>query len=336
MKISILIPTYNRASYLKEAIDSALKQTHKDLEIIISDNCSTDNTSVVVNSYKNLSNVRVYRNAENLGMVGNWHQMLYEYVRGDFFLILSDDDVLLDPNYIVKAVELIKSDEQIKLVYANGVIRYEFEKRDVPLSLPFSQVSDGKDILLSRGMVQPIDFMLCNVLFHTELSKKFKSFDNPNNLSCDSELFIKLAIVGKVGIVKTQASLYRIHNDNLVLKIVKDYNLFINNWEFVSSSLKVADKENYFTESEKEAFYRRVIKPLMFFSVSNAYIHHIEKHEQVIAKLQKDFGQDLWERYSHGKVISKLLKLNSKLARWIFLSLVKIQDVIVLIREKIK
>jgi len=50
--VSIIIPTYNRANYLEKAIESVLKQTYENIEIIVSDNASTDNTMEVMQKYK--------------------------------------------------------------------------------------------------------------------------------------------------------------------------------------------------------------------------------------------------------------------------------------------
>jgi len=91
-KISIIIPTYNRANYVEQTIESALVQDYENYEVIVSDNASTDNTTEVVEKYLDNNNFRYYKNETNIGMVKNWHKALYEYSTGDWFLILSDDE----------------------------------------------------------------------------------------------------------------------------------------------------------------------------------------------------------------------------------------------------
>jgi len=68
MKVSVIIPTYNRAHMITEAIDSALNQTFKDFELIIVDNCSSGNTESVVKSYDD-KRIRYFKNQNN-GVVG--------------------------------------------------------------------------------------------------------------------------------------------------------------------------------------------------------------------------------------------------------------------------
>lgn len=334
MKVSILIPTFNRVTYLKEAIDSALRQSYSNIEIIVSDNFSTDETPVLLSQYEQYENVRCYRNSINLGMVGNWRKMLYDYVEGDFFIMLSDDDVLLDNDYVAKAVSLIQKDSGIKMVYANGIVRYESINQDVGLNLPFDSVTDGRDILMSRGTVKPVDFMLCNVLFNTELARELNSFNNPNNLSCDSELFFKSAVIGDIGVVNSYASLYRIHDNNLVLKIVKDFDLFINNWEYVSNTLPLMAEYNFYNEQEKEAFYQRVVRPMISFNVFNAYMYHLERLEEVLQKLEKDFGTQIWQRYKSGRAISLISKLPPRLGRVIVKILLGLPPIISFFQKK--
>ncbi len=95
--VTIGIPTRNRSSYLVKAVQSALAQTHKQIEIIVSDNASTDDTALRMQEIGDPRLVFI-RQPENLGMVGNFNACL-KAASGALFLMLSDDD-LLDPEAI--------------------------------------------------------------------------------------------------------------------------------------------------------------------------------------------------------------------------------------------
>ena len=159
MKVSILIPTFNRVDFLPRAVESALKQDYPDIEVIVSDNDSTEGTNDLVNKYINDGRFKYFRNPENLGMVRNWRKALYEYASGDFFMILSDDDYLVDDGYISKAVKLIKTEHDIIMVYANCFLCYENSKKKEKLFLPYNMVEDGKKIFLDRNNVLPLRFL---------------------------------------------------------------------------------------------------------------------------------------------------------------------------------
>ena len=144
MMVSIIIPTYNRANYLTKAIDSALSQDYPNIEVIVSDNASSDDTGEMVKKYKDDNRFKYFRNNHNLGMVANWRKALNNYATGNFFMILSDDDYLIDDNYISKVVKLVESDPEIVIVYGNGYLFYEKSNKMVEFILPFNTVKMEK------------------------------------------------------------------------------------------------------------------------------------------------------------------------------------------------
>lgn len=96
-KLTIAIPTYKRAKYLKETIESTIHQdTDIPYEIIVVDNnpVRDDETENLMQEYKETSNVSYYKNTENLGMTGNWNR-LYELSRTEWVTMIHDDDKLL-------------------------------------------------------------------------------------------------------------------------------------------------------------------------------------------------------------------------------------------------
>ena len=74
-KVTVLMPTYNVAPYVKEAVESVLRQTYHDFELLVIDDCSTDGTLDVVRSIKD-ERIRVVRNDSNLGLADNLGKVL--------------------------------------------------------------------------------------------------------------------------------------------------------------------------------------------------------------------------------------------------------------------
>lgn len=93
VSLTVAIPTRNRPESLGRAIESLLAQSYDNLEIIVSDNASAENLQPLQARYAG-SGIRWFRHAEDIGMVGNWNFCL-EQARGELFLMLSDDDLLL-------------------------------------------------------------------------------------------------------------------------------------------------------------------------------------------------------------------------------------------------
>jgi len=287
MRISILIPTYNRVDYLPRAVESALKQDYPDIEVIVSDNASTDGTDVVVNKYNNDPRFKYFRNNENMDMVPNWRKALNEYAIGEFFMILSDDDYLVDDKYISKAVKLIKTDNEIVMVYANGYLYYENSKERVKFNLPFKGVLNGKKIFLSRNKVLPQDFCLCNILFKRSLALKLNAFSNDYNISCDSELFLKMCLFGKVGVIEDFVSVYQLHSENLINVLKNDFKLIINNYDHLAEPYKLAKKSELFSVDELNEWENRVIIPYMRYIIFLVMIFQEENFEKLMVALKE-------------------------------------------------
>jgi glycosyltransferase involved in cell wall biosynthesis len=107
-RVSVLIPTYNYARYLPEAIESVLEQDFQDFELIIVDDCSTDNTREVVKPFcARDPRVRFAVNTTNLGMVNNWNHCLNQ-ARGEYIKFLFGDDKLWHPQALSKMVGLME------------------------------------------------------------------------------------------------------------------------------------------------------------------------------------------------------------------------------------
>jgi glycosyltransferase involved in cell wall biosynthesis len=107
-KISVLIPTYNYARFLPEAIESVLAQEFWDFELLIVDDCSTDNTTEVIKPFcARDARVRFAVNPVNLGMVNNWNYCL-ELARGEYIKFLFGDDKLFHPQALGKMISLLE------------------------------------------------------------------------------------------------------------------------------------------------------------------------------------------------------------------------------------
>ncbi len=92
--ISICIPTYNGAQYIRACLDSVLHQTMSDFELIIVDDCSVDETHAIAEDYaRQDKRIRLVRNESNLGLVGNWNRCV-ELARGEWIKFVFQDDLI--------------------------------------------------------------------------------------------------------------------------------------------------------------------------------------------------------------------------------------------------
>jgi glycosyltransferase involved in cell wall biosynthesis len=107
--VSVGLFVYNGERFIEEALQSILKQTFTDFELIISDNASTDRTGEIVQAYAKRDNrIRYYRNEKNIG--AGWNaRRVYELATGKYFRWATADD-LLEPDLLRRCVEILESD----------------------------------------------------------------------------------------------------------------------------------------------------------------------------------------------------------------------------------
>jgi glycosyltransferase involved in cell wall biosynthesis len=108
-RFTIGIPTYNRADFLRQALDSALSQTYPDVEVLICDDASQDRTAEVVKAYGD--RVRYHRNATNIGMYPNFAKAI-ELASGEYFSLLQDDD-LIHRDFVRRALKAFTGADDI-------------------------------------------------------------------------------------------------------------------------------------------------------------------------------------------------------------------------------
>lgn len=110
---SVVLMAYNQERFVREAIQSALNQTYTPLEIIISDDASTDSTWEIIqetiNSYRGPHKVYPRRNIENLGINGHFNEFM-KLVNGEFIVIMAGDDVSL-PERVQTSVDILQNND---------------------------------------------------------------------------------------------------------------------------------------------------------------------------------------------------------------------------------
>ncbi|GAB4366792.1 MAG: hypothetical protein Kow00121_04470 [Elainellaceae cyanobacterium] len=205
--VTIGIPTYNRANgYLKLALGSALAQTYPNLEIIVSDNCSTDNTQSLVESYAD-PRVKYVKQDPQVSANENFNACL-NTANGEYFLLLHDDD-LIDADF----VETCMRQANYRTDY--GVIRTGTRRIDAN----GNTISENKNrvggLPVSEFFIGWFDKLtsvyLCSTLFNTRKLKEIGGFQSKTQVFQDAVALVKLASkYGRIDVVDVKAS-YRNH-----------------------------------------------------------------------------------------------------------------------------
>lgn len=205
MKVSVIIPTYNRAHMITQAIDSVLNQAFKDFELIVVDNYSSDNTESVVKSY-NDKRIRYFKNQNN-GLIGISRNYGIQKSRGEYVSFLDDDDLWL-PEKLEKQVGLLDANKELGLVYSdcyvidsNGNLLKNTYFHSVK---PFSG-NIFNELLVSNFIPQ------LTVLVRGEALGKVGVFDLKYKIAQDYELWLRIAEYYPIGFIEQPLAKYRIH-----------------------------------------------------------------------------------------------------------------------------
>jgi len=114
--VTIIVPTYRRLHFLREALASALAQTYHDFELIVSDDSASDEIAGYVDSL-NDSRIRYRRNAKNLGIAMN-NLAAFSEARGSYIASLHDDDVW-ESTFLETLVPILEADDEVSVVFCD-------------------------------------------------------------------------------------------------------------------------------------------------------------------------------------------------------------------------
>jgi len=208
--VAISIPTYNRANgYMRAALASAVAQRYENLEIMVSDNASTDNTAEVVASF-NDPRIRYVKHPQNIGPANNFRYCV-EGVTSDYVLMLHDDD-LIDADFIETCMAALGDRTDVgmirtgvRLIDGEGHLMEEFPNR---------ARSTNAVEFMREWMTGTTALYLCCTLFHRQRLLDVGGFRSKKQLFDDVVAEMKLAArYARVEVPDIKAS-YRRHGVN--------------------------------------------------------------------------------------------------------------------------
>ena len=215
VKVSVCIPTFNRVNLLPFAIESVLKQTHQDWELIICDDGSKDGTSELMSRYQD-TRIKYIHHANNIGKSNNMRSG-FEAAKGEYFIKFDDDD-RLTPEFLAHTVKILDKDSNIDFVGTDHWIIDSQNVRDRAKTQENSRYWGRTD--LAPGVVENLlevvfvrqSFQIGATLFRRQTLQEI-GFMQPNWQNCeDNDLFVRLALAGKKGYYLPELLMeYRVH-----------------------------------------------------------------------------------------------------------------------------
>lgn len=230
--VSVVMATYNGAEYIKEQLDSILKQSVQPDEVIIRDDCSTDSTVEIVNSFieeNELNNWRLIRSTKNIGWKANFHRLLTE-AKGDIIFLCDQDDIWLEDK-VKSQTKVLTENEDMELV-ASEFIVFSNEK-------PEKKEIGSKE--LERVAMKPGFFHLHHPGAVYALRKNLVDELEPywdESMPHDAQLWVLSTIRHSAAIYHNPLILYRRHDNTATGRDALSYAVKKRNIELEIKSLE--------------------------------------------------------------------------------------------------
>jgi glycosyltransferase involved in cell wall biosynthesis len=161
VKVSVCLICYNQEKYIEQTLQSIFDQHYPHLEVIIADDCSTDNSKKIIESFlhKNQLDWNFLPANVNVGMQKNWQNCI-EAASGDYIALLEGDDFWNDSEKIQKQVEILEQDKTLAACFTNSLVINEMSDRHYP-----EYVIDKIERLTFRHILKGNNIPTCTVLF---------------------------------------------------------------------------------------------------------------------------------------------------------------------------
>lgn len=234
--VSVTICTYNRANMIIKAIQSALDQTYQNMEIIVVDDASTDNTEELVKSIQSLKQIKYFKNPKNLNIAGTRNETV-KYSSGKYIAILDSDDFWIDQDKIQKQVYFLEQNKDFSLVGTNAKI---IDENDNDMGLIKNYLTDAD---IKKNLLIKNQFIHSTVLYKKEKIIENNLFNKKNSPFEDYDLILKIGRKNRLANLDFVTTAYREHSGgeskklNLKKKLIF-LSILIKNFPFYTNRVK--------------------------------------------------------------------------------------------------
>jgi glycosyltransferase involved in cell wall biosynthesis len=221
--VSVCIPTFNGASWIREAIESALAQDFTDLEVVVCDDASSDETVALARQVHD-SRVRVVANRDRVGMARNWNRSVCES-KGAYIKFLMQDDTIA-PGCVRRMLEVFRESPEIGMVFCGRDLA--LDEPDDPASMvfarrfgelhsrlgPLERVNDGRALFAKMQRDRFRDNMIGEptaVMVTREALVKLGLFNVQLRQLTDLEMWLRIASSYRVGFIAEPLAAFRVH-----------------------------------------------------------------------------------------------------------------------------
>tara|TARA_B100000575_G_C23074534_1_gene618906 strand:- start:410 stop:1201 length:792 start_codon:yes stop_codon:yes gene_type:complete len=255
--VSVVINCHNGEKFLRECINSIIKQKYKNWEIIFWDNLSTDKSQQIINSFKD-KRIRVYKSKVFTSLY-KARNLAIKKTKGRYICFLDTDDKMFSDK-ILKQVRFLEKNLSFKMVYSNYFILKQKMKN---LSLRHNKkFNSGK---ITQELINDYSVGILTVLIHRKVFKNLK-FNDKFNIIGDFDFFVKTSLKHKIAYMNEPTAIYRLHNENYTNKNLDKFINELNFWlktnseYFSKKNISLLSQKYYLIKLKIKYFLKKVFK----------------------------------------------------------------------------
>ena len=231
--VSVIINCHNASKYISKSIKSVLKQSYKNLELIVYDNLSKDKTNTIVKKFKRDKRVKYYKSKSFLNLY-HARNLAIEKTKGDLVAFLDADD-WWEKDKLNKQISFLSNKKDVNIIYSN-LFLYNEKKNEKKI---FSQerLYNGK---ITQQLLNNFKMPILTVLAKKKIFQKYK-FNKKYNIIGDFDLFVRISLKEKIYSLQEPLAFYRVHSSSMSTRRI---------------DLNISELKNWLNENRKKQIFK--------------------------------------------------------------------------------
>ena len=260
-KISIILSVYNSEKYLKDSINSILRQTFKNFEFLILNDGSTDNSDKIIRFFKKKDKRIKYFKRKNHGLTKSLNFLIKKTKSN--IIARQDADDISDINRLKLQFNFLKKNKNCILLGSNGFKIDKNKKIIGNINLPLENIKLKKKLLFQNT------FIHSSIMIRKETLKKINFFNEKFYYSQDYDCWCRASLLGEIYNLKERLVKLRIHDSSITTTKAK-----LQNWYAAQASIN--HLRNFYQDSEIKS-YKKIIFFLKGSSLPRKYTVHLSQ-----------------------------------------------------------
>ena len=289
--VSVIMPVYNAEEFLDKSVSSVINQTYKNLEILLIDDCSTDNSYNILKEYANKDNrIKLFHNKQNKH-VSATRNVGIKNATGKYLYFIDSDD-FIDNDYIEHLVKTAEKENADIVVNTNIYKCKNKRKKNI-----FKNIQMDSNTIYNKYVIKT-NPSIWYMLFKRELQEKNNIFF-PIDIKIGEDAIFNILFFAKANIVSVISPnsfyYYNQNNENSIITTI-NYNLYFNNALLIISNTHQYLKENNLLDKVAN-FNLIVFKEILFLNHFNKkiYINDKRKNYQELRNFILSIKDDIFE-----------------------------------------